>query len=174
MDRQGKEQIIGEIKESFAGVVSIVFAENLGLNVPTVTSMRAEFTKAGCNYRVLKNTLVKIAVKGSKLEPITRFLSGPTAVIWSNDSPSAPAKLALRFAKEQQKFVVKGGFCDGQAFDKTGVDQLATLPGKPELQASMLMTFIAAPTDFVRTLAAGAQNFVYLVDARKRQLEGSP
>jgi large subunit ribosomal protein L10 len=172
MDRQGKEQIIGEIKESFAGVVSIVFAENLGLDVPTVTSMRAEFTKAGCNYRVLKNTLVKIAVKGSKLEPISKFLTGPTAVIWSNDSPSAPAKLALRFAKEQQKFVVKGGFCDGQAFEKPGVEQLAVMPGKPELQASMLMTFIAAPTDFVRTIAAGPQNFVYLIDARKRALEG--
>jgi len=172
MDRTGKEQIIGEIKESFAGVVSIVFAENLGLDVPTVTSMRHEFTKAGCNYRVLKNTLVKIAVKGSNLEPITRFLTGPTAVIWSNDSPSAPAKLALRFAKEQKKFVVKGGFCDGQAFDTAGVDQLASMPGKPELQASLLMTFIAAPTDFVRTIAAGPQNFVYLIDARKRALEG--
>ncbi len=172
MDRQGKEQIIGEIKESFANVVSIVFAENRGLDVPTVTAIRHEFTKAGCNYRVLKNTLVKIAVKGSNLEPITRFLTGPTAVIWSTDSPSAPAKLALRFAKEQQKFVVKGGFCDGQAFDTKGVDQLATMPGKPELQASLLMTFIAAPTDFVRTIAAGPQNFVYLIDARKRALEG--
>jgi large subunit ribosomal protein L10 len=172
MDRQGKEQIIGEIKESFANIVSIVFAENKGLSVPTVTNIRHEFTKAGCHYRVLKNTLVKIAIKGSNLQPIERFLTGPTAVIWSNDSPSAPAKLALRFAKEEQKFVVKGGFCDGQAFEKAGVEQLATMPGKPELQASLLMTFIAAPTDFVRQIAAGPQNFVYLVDARRRQLEG--
>jgi len=173
MDRSGKEQIIGEIKEEFANVVSIILAENHGLDVPTITSMRHEFTKAGCQYRVLKNTLVKIAVKGSSLEPITQFLRGPTAVIWSNDSPSAPAKLALKFAREQERFVVKGGYCDGQSFDVSGVDQLASMPGKDELKSQLLMTFIAAPTDFVRQLVAGPQEFVYLIDARKRALEGA-
>jgi large subunit ribosomal protein L10 len=142
------------------------------MRVPMVTTMRDEFRKAGCHYRVLKNSLVKIAIKGSKLEPMTVHLAGPTAVIWSNESPQTPAKLALKWSKEEPKFVLKGGYFDGAALDTKGVAALSKMPGKPELQASLLMTFIAAPTDFVRTIAAGPQNFVYAIDARRRQLEG--
>ena len=83
-----------------------------------------------------------------------------------------PAKIALKWAKDEPKFVIKGGYFDGSALDAKGVEALSKMPGKPELQASLLMTFIAAPTDFVRTIAAGPQNFVYLLDARRRGLEG--
>jgi large subunit ribosomal protein L10 len=173
MERAAKEQMLGEIKESFANVVSVVLADYRGVDVPTVTNMREEFRKAGCHYRVLKNSLVKIAVKGSPMEGMTSLLAGPTAVIWSNDSPQAPAKVALKWAKDVPKFIIKGGFFDGQVLDPKGVETLSTMPGKPELQASLLMTFLAAPTDFVRTIIAGPQNFVYVLDARKRQLEGA-
>lgn len=172
MDRQTKEQIVGEIKESFEGVLSVVLADYRGVDVPSVTAMREETRKAGCHYRVLKNTLVRIAIQGSKLEPMSTLLAGPTALMWSTESPSAPAKLAVKFAKEEKNFRIKGGFFDGSVLDETQVQQLATMPGKPELQAQLLMTFLAAPTGFVRLLAAGPQNFVYLLDARKRQLEG--
>ncbi len=171
MDRTQKEQVIGEIKENFAGVTSLVLADYRGLDVPTVTSMRHEFAKAGCSYRVLKNTLVKLAIQGTQLEPISVLLAGPTALMWSTESPSAPAKLAVKFAKEQKSFVIKGGFFEGEALDIAGVTQLSTMPDKPELQSTLLMTFLAAPTEFVRQLAAGPQQFVYLLDARKRELE---
>jgi large subunit ribosomal protein L10 len=173
MERAAKEQMLGEIKEAFANVVSVVLADYRGIDVPTVTNMREEFRKAGCHYRVLKNSLVKIAVKGSPMEAMTSLLAGPTAVIWSTDSPQAPAKVALKWAKDQPKFVIKGGYFDGRMLDAKGVDLLSKLPGKAELQASLLMTFIAAPTDFVRTIIAGPQNFAYVLDARKRQLEGA-
>ncbi len=172
MDKAGKEQILGEIKEAFANVQSVVLADYRGITVPVVTAIRDDFRKAGCPYRVLKNSLVKIAVKGSRMEPMTVHLAGPTAVIWSDESPQAPAKVALKWAKEQPKFQIKGGYFDGQALDVAGVKALSTMPGKPELQASLLMTFLAAPTDFVRTIAAGPQNFVYLLDAQRRKLEG--
>jgi large subunit ribosomal protein L10 len=172
MERHEKEQILGEIKEAFADVQSVVLADYRGITVPVVTSMREEFRKAGCHYRVLKNSLVKIAVKGTELEVMSGLLAGPTAVIWSNDIPQAPAKVALKWAKDEPKFVIKGGFFDGKALDAKGVEALAKMPGKPEVQASLLMTFLQVPTDFVRTLIAGPQNFMYALDARKRQLEG--
>jgi large subunit ribosomal protein L10 len=172
MDRSTKEQVVSEIKDSFANVMSVVLADYRGLSVPAVTAMRHEFRKNGCEYRVMKNTLVKIAIKGSSLEPMSKLLTGPTALIWSNESPAAPAKLALQYAKEQKAFVIKGGFFEGQVLDPTGVDQLSKMPGKQELQATMLMTFLAAPQNFVRLVIAAPQNFVYLLDARKRGLEG--
>jgi len=160
MDRVQKEAVLGEIKEAFANVASVVLAENLGVDVPTTTAMRADFQKAGCSYRVLKNSLVKIAVKDSSMEPMTAMLKGPTAVIWSTESPQAPAKLALKWAKEQPKFVVKGGFYDGQVLDAAGVTGLSNLPTKDDARASLLMTFLAAPS-----------TFAYLIDAQKRKLE---
>ncbi len=173
MDRAGKAEILGEIKESFANVASVVIADYSGITVPVVTAMRDDFRKNGCHYRVLKNSLVKIAVKGSSMEPMSALMTGPTCVIWSNESPQAPAKIALKWAKDQPKFTIKGGFFDGQLLDAKGVDSLSKMPGKDEIRASLLMTFLAGPQDFVRTLIAGPQNFMYVLDARKRELEKS-
>lgn len=174
MERAAKQQLIDEVSATFAQISSIVLADFRGLDVGTVTNMRSEFRKAGCGYKVVKNTLIKIAVKDTKMAPMVSLLTGPTAVIWSSESPSLPAKLAVKFAKEQQqKFRIKGGYFEGQVLDAVGVEALSTMPGKPELQASLLMTFLAAPTDLVRTLAAGPMNFLYLLQARERNLGGA-
>jgi len=171
MDRAGKQEVLGEIKEAFQNVASVVIADYRGITVPVVTAMRDDFRKAGCHYRVLKNTLVKIAVKGSKMEPLSQLMAGTTAVIWSNEIPQDPAKIALDWAKKEPKFVIKGGYYEGQLLDAKGIDSLAKMPGKNEIRASMLMTFLAAPQSFVAQLIAGPQNFAYLLDARKRDLE---
>jgi large subunit ribosomal protein L10 len=174
MDRTKKEQVLGEIKEAFANVASVIVADYRGIRVPVVTTMREDFRKAGCHYRVLKNSLVKIAVKGSRMEPMSALMVGTTAVIWSEEAPQPPAQLALKWAKDEPKFVIRGGYYEGQVLDPAGVDALARMPGKNEIRASMLMTLLAAPQGFVAQLAAGAQSFAYLLDARKRQLEGAP
>lgn len=174
MDRNEKAQQVSHIKDYWTNVMSVVLVDYRGVNVPTVTAIRDEFRKAGCQYRVLKNTLVRIAIEGSPLEPMSRFLEGPTALIWSNESASLPAKVATKIARENPKFVIKGGYFDGQALDVKGVEGLSTMPGKDELRAMMLMTLLAAPTDLVRTLAAGATNFVYVLAARERALGDEP
>jgi len=171
MDKTQKQQMLGEIKEAFANVASVVIADYRGIRVPTVTTMRNDFRKAGCHYRVLKNSLVKIAVKGSKMEPLSTLMIGTTAVIWSNEIPQTPAQIALKWAKDEPKFVIKGGYYEGQLLDAAGVGALARMPGKDEIRSSMLMTFLAAPQSFVAQLIAGPQNFAYLLDARKRQIE---
>ena len=171
MDKATKEEVLGEIKEAFTNVASIVIADYRGIRVPVVTAMRDDFRKADCHYRVIKNSLVKNAVKGSKLEPISQLMVGTTAVIWSNEIPQDPAKIALKWAKDEPKFKIMGGFYEGSVLDLAGVNALATMPGKNEIRSSMLMTFLAAPQSFVAQLIAGPQNFAYLLDARKRQLE---
>jgi large subunit ribosomal protein L10 len=173
MERAQKEQVLGEIKEAWQNVASIVIADYKGITVPVVTAMRDDFRKNGCHYRVIKNSLVKIAVKGSKMEPITTLMTGTTAVIWTTgEAPQPPAKIALKWAKEEPKFQIKGGYYEGSLLDKAGVEALSTMPGKPEIRASMLMTFLAGPQSFVAQIAAPIQNFAYLLDARKRHLEG--
>jgi len=170
MDRSEKQQVLGEIKEAFANVVSVVIADYRGITVPVVTAMRDDFRKAGCHYRVVKNSLVKIAVKGSRMEPLSQLMAGTTAVIWSTEVPQTPAQVALKWATPEPKFKIKGGYFEGSLLDPAGIDALAKMPGKNEIRASMLMTFLAAPQSFVAQLAAGPQNFVYLIDARRRAL----
>jgi large subunit ribosomal protein L10 len=171
MDRAAKEKALGEIKESFANVASVVIVDYRGITVPVVTRLRDDLRKNGCHYRVLKNSLVKIAVKGSKMEPMGQLMAGTTAVIWSNEIPQTPAKLALQWVKDEPKLKILGGYYEGSVLDVAGVDALSRMPGKNEIRASMLMTFMAAPQGFVAQLVAGPQNFAYLLDARKRQLE---
>jgi large subunit ribosomal protein L10 len=171
MHKEQKSQVLGEVKEAFQNVASVIIADYRGITVPVVTAMRDDFRKNGCHYRVIKNSLVKIAVKGSKMEPLSQLMVGTTAVIWSNEIPQTPAKLALKWAKDEPKFQIKGGYYEGSVLDLAGVNALSSMPGKDEIRASMLMTFLAAPQSFVAQLNAAPQNFAYLLDARKRQLE---
>ena len=172
MDRVTKEQQVNELKEKLGKTASLVFADYRGIDVPTVTDLRNQFRKAQCEYKVYKNTLVKLAVKGTPMEGVGKHLEGPTAIIFSWESPSAPAKVATKFAKDSEKFVVKGGYFEGSVLDAKGIEGLATMPGKDELRATLLATFMAPATDLVRTLSAGAQNFAYLLSAKQRQAEG--
>jgi len=172
MERAQKQQVLGEIKEAWQNVSSIVIADYRGIKVPVVTTMRDDFRKAGCHYRVIKNSLVKIAVKGSKMEPITQLMVGTTAVIWTDgEAPQPPATVALKWAKDQPKFVIKGGYYEGQVLDAKGVEMLSKLPSKNDVRASMLMTFLAGPQGFAAQLLAGPQSFAYLLEARRKQLE---
>src|SRR5215467_8402896 len=168
MDRVTKEAQVSELKDKLGRVASIVLADYRGIDVPTVTGLRNEFRKVQCEYKVFKNTLVKLAIKGTQLEGMSKYLEGPTAMILSYESPSAPAKVATKFAKDQEKFVLKGGYFEGSVLDVKGVEGLATMPGKDELRAKLLATFMAPATDLVRTLNAGAQNFMYLLAAKER------
>jgi large subunit ribosomal protein L10 len=100
-----------------------------------------------------------------------KYLEGPTAIVFSWESPSAAAKVARDFAKGNEKFKLKGGYLEGNVLDEKGVVASADLPGKDEMRAALLATLVAPATNFVRTLNAGAQNFAYVIDARKRSLE---
>ena len=138
MDRTTKKQMVGEIKETFSDVMSIVLADYRGVDVPTVTAMRDEFREAGCGYRVLKNTLIKVAIKDSEMEPMSAMLAGPTAVIWSNDSPTAPAKIAVKWAKEAKPIhPVLSCWDDNEATDIVNAHNYRWSAGGWDRQADM-------------------------------------
>jgi large subunit ribosomal protein L10 len=173
MDKAAKEAMIDELKGKLAKVASIVVADYKGLDVPTVTGLRDQFRKAQCEYKVYKNTLVKRAMKGTAMEGLSKLFEGTTAVIFSYESPSAPAKVATKFAKDQEKFKIKGAYFEGTVLDEKGVEGLAAMPGKDELRAKLLATLVAPAQSFVRTIAAGPMNFMYLLAAQEKALGGA-
>lgn len=171
MERTQKDTAVGVLKSELARAASLVLADFRGLTVKADTTLRREFRVNGCHYQVVKNTILGLAIKGTPMEGIEKLLVGPTAIAYSLEDPAVPAKVATKLAKTVTKFVIKGGFVEGRALDVKGVEDLSTLPGRDELRATLLATFMAAPQGFVRMLNAGPQNFVYLLAARQEALE---
>lgn len=173
MDRTAKEQTVAELKEKLAKSVALVVADYRGIDVPTVTNLRNLFRKQQCEYKVYKNTLVKRAIAGTQMEPLGKHLEGTNAIVFSNESPSAGAKVATGFAKDNDKFKIKAAYFDGSVFVGKEVEALASMPGKDELRAKLLATLQAPAQNLVATIAAGPMNFMYLLDARSKQLGGA-
>jgi large subunit ribosomal protein L10 len=171
MDRAAKETTVAELKDKLARITSLVVADYRGLDVPTVTGLRNKFRTAQCEYKIYKNTLVKRAIQGTRMEPLGKFLEGTTALVFSYESAAAAAKVATDFARDNDKFKVKAAYFEGSILEGEGVKGLASMPGKDELRASLLATLIAPAQSLLRTLAAGPTNFMYLLDARHKQVE---
>lgn len=171
MERLAKERQVDELKEKLQSSSLVILCDYRGLDVPSVTSLRQSFRKENCEYKVYKNTLVKIAVAGTPMEKIAPLLEGPTAVILSWDHPASAAKIAKDFAKEQKSFQIKGGFLDGGLLTGKQVEEVASMPSKEQILANLLGVLSSPASGLVGVLHAGLQNFVYLLDARKRESE---
>jgi large subunit ribosomal protein L10 len=172
MERSAKDTQIWFIKSRFDKMTAAVFLDFKGMTVEAVTKMRAEFRKAGVEYKVVKNTLVKHALKDAPYKAkLDDVLVGMTGIAWSYEDPSAAAKVVKAFRKDPagEKLQIKAGLIEGSILDATGVEeQLATMPGKNELRAMLLATLQAPLQNFVALLAAPQQNFVYLLAAKER------
>jgi len=173
MERANKEAVVKTISDKFDRMTSAVFLDFKGLDVATVSKLRDEFRKSGVEYKVVKNTLIKHAIKSHAwAKGLDQSLVGMTGVAFSYEDPSAAAKVVKAFRRDpaHDKLKVKAGLIDGQVLAADAVEnQLATMPGKNELRAMLLATLQAPLTNFLQILNAPAQNFVYLLKAKEDQ-----
>ena len=172
MNATEKNASIDSLKTRLASAQSLIIADFRGMTVESDNKLRREFRAVGCEYQVVKNTLLGKALKGTAMEVLESLLAGPTAIAYSVEDPSAPAKVATKVAKAESKFVIKGGYIDGKLLDKRGVEVLSTMPSKDEARATFLATLLAVPQNFLRLLGAAPQNFVYLLSSRESALKG--
>lgn len=121
----------------FANTSMLVVTRNKGLDVAAVTDLRRRMRAAGATYKVGKNRLVTLAAKGTPFEGITPLLTGPTALAWAQD-PVSVAKVAVEFAKTNDKLEILGGNLDGQMLDLNQVKALAELPSLDVLRAQLV------------------------------------
>jgi large subunit ribosomal protein L10 len=179
LNRAQKDQQISTVRERFAKATAAVFLDFRGVDVETITDLRARFRAAGVDYAVVKNNLVKKALADTKLADnaaLAPHLKGPTGIAFSYEDPSLAAKLIKAFRKEgedKEKLTIKCGVLDTEVFDGARVEsELATLPGKDELRSMLLATLLAPMQNLVAQLAAPGQNLAFALDARRRQQEG--
>ena len=159
-----KQAVVSEIAAHLGKAQAVIVAEYRGLDVGAVTDLRSRARKSGLYLRVLKNTLARRAVKGTPFEKLSDQMAGPLMYGIAQD-PVAGAKVLAAFARDNEKFVIKGGAMVDALMSVNDVKVLAALPGRDELLArlvgtlqapvvKLLRTMNEVPGKFVRTLAA--------------------
>lgn len=168
---ESKQQVVNEISDKLQRSVTAVLTDYRGLNVAEATLLRKELRDAGVEYRVLKNTLTKLAAEKAGYEELKKDLVGPTAIAFSYDDPVAPAKILSKFAKEYKKLVLKSGVVEGKIIDLQGISALADLPSREVLLAQVLAGFHAPVSGFVNVMHGNLRNFACVINAIKEQKE---
>lgn len=157
MDRSQKADLVAELKSVFAETTVVVVTRNLGLTVAQSTDLRLKMRDAGAQFKVAKNRLALIALEGSRFSSIGDMLTGPTALATSAD-PVAAAKIAVEFAKTNDRLEIVGGAMGDTLLDVAGIKALAELPSLDALRARLIGLVQAPATKIARTVAEpGAQ-----------------
>ncbi|TNF28885.1 MAG: 50S ribosomal protein L10 [Deltaproteobacteria bacterium] len=173
MNRQEKAEEIQRIQELLDGAQLVVLTEYSGLAVSEMVELRQELRKVTGRYRIVKNTLAKLATKDSDFGGLDKHFKGPIAMAFTTEDPAGVAKALMAFKKTHPKFKVTAGLLPGgSVLGENGVEALSTLPGKDQLRAMLLGTLAGVPRNFVSLMAAPARNFVGVLEARRRQLSG--
>lgn len=154
-----KQAYVASLKELFdAAIGGAVVAYN-GINVENDTKLRKELREAGVEYMVVKNTMLRLAVKGTELEGLCEYFKGDTAIAFSHaEDPMAAARILCKYqdADRSKKFVVKGGFLEGKVLSCADTNAIAKLPGRE----GMLSMFAGALTSTLSGLAVAMQAYV--------------
>ena len=157
MDRSQKADLVAELKNVFTETSVVVVTRNLGLSVAQSTDLRLKMRDAGAQFKVAKNRLAKIAVEGTQYGSISDLLTGPTALATSID-PVAAAKVAVDFAKTNDRLEIVGGAMGDTLLDVAGIKALAELPSLDQLRATIVGLIQAPATKIARTVSEpGAQ-----------------
>ena len=135
---------VEQLTDKLAKAKAVYFTEYHGLNVEDITDLRREFSKNGIEFKVAKNTLIKLAANNNKLTGLNSFLTGSTAIALSYDDPTGPARILKQFKKEHELPAVKGIIFDGEILEGSEFERIADLPTK-EQSLSMLVSALSSP-----------------------------
>ena len=180
MPNQKKVQIVENLKEKLSKAQGVVLTDYQGLSVPEVEVLRRNLQDAGANYQVVKNTLLKLALKDSNFQipnpneaPSSNSqLTGPTGIALSQDDEIKPLKALYDFAKEHKALKIKGGFFEGGWTVCEKLKEIAQLPSREELLAKLLGMMQSPITRFVNVSKGAQKNLVGVLRARAGDLNG--
>ena len=170
LNLEEKKEVVAEVSAKIATAQAVVLAEYRGLPVEAITNLRKQARASGVYLRVLKNTLARRAVQGTPFEKLADQMVGPLAYGISDD-PVAAAKVLQAYAKKNEKLVIKGGAMPNVMMTAKEVGQLASMPSREQLLATLMGTVQAPIAKFVQTLNEVPSKFVRTVAAVRDQKE---
>jgi large subunit ribosomal protein L10 len=169
VNKEAKGNKVSELSELLNSSKATFIADYRGMDVEAVNALRGELRLLGVDYRVAKNTLMRLAAKGTGAECLDPLLQGPTAIAFAGEDVAAPAKVLAELAKTSKFFELKGGVMDGKFLSVDDIKVLADLPSREVLLAMTLRTISAPATNFVGVLAAVPRSLVQVLAAIQEQ-----
>jgi len=150
--KEDKKVIIEELQKKLSETKVVIVTDYKGLNVAEINDLRGKLAESNVEYKVVKNTLLKRAAKGTDISLIEESFKGPSAIALSYDDPVAPAKVLTAFATDHEALDIKIGILDGKVLDLNGIVRLSALPSREALLAQLLSVINGVPTSLVRAL----------------------
>jgi large subunit ribosomal protein L10 len=164
VDRTQKEDMVTSLRATFDDANMVVVTHYSGLTVAELGDLRGQMREAGASFKVTKNRLTRLALVGTKYEGLSDMFTGPTAIAYSDD-PVAAAKVAVKFAKGNEKLIVIGGALGSEVLDVASVQSLATLPSLDELRGKIVGLISAPATRIAGVLQAPAGQVARVIGA---------
>ncbi len=164
MSRERKEQEVVDFRTRLESVETAVIAQNAGLDMPQMNQLRSAARAEGVTVKVMKNTLARRALEGTKFELISSLFAGPT-MLASSEDPVAAAKVVYNFARENDKLVIVGGAIGLAVLDKAGVEKLAKMPSLDGMRSILVGLLQAPATKIAGVLQAPAGQLARVVGA---------
>ena len=170
MNRTEKAELIETLQSAFNESSTVVVAHQVGMTVAESGDLRRKMREAGAGFKVTKNRIAKLALKGTRFEDLDSMFTGPTAVGMSQD-PVAAAKAIVDYAKGNKKITILGGSMDGKTLDQAGVEALAKMPSLDELRGKLVGLVQAPAAKMARVTQASAGKLARVIQARADQLQ---
>ncbi len=176
MDRTQKQKAVDELHAKMTKAEVGIVTRLAGIDVATVTDLRKQLREAGIEYRVVKNTLAKLAAKGTPIEGLAEDFKGPVALAMGYADPVTPAKILTQFVKglpqERSGWLqIQAGVVSGKRLDKAAVSALSSMPGLPELRGKIVGLLAAPASQLARLIATPAGQLARVVDAHAKKAE---
>ncbi|WP_341790122.1 50S ribosomal protein L10 [Rickettsia endosymbiont of Polydrusus tereticollis] len=164
MLRSEKPIVVEELEKVYKESTSVIVAHYHGLTVSQISSLRESLKVKGAGFKVVKNTLAKIAANKAGLDSAVNLFAGPTAIAYSKD-PVEVAKLVVDFAKSNDNLKIVGGIVNDQLLNEHSIRELSKLPSLNELRGKIIGLLQAPATKIVGVLQAPASSLVRVIQA---------
>lgn len=171
MTREDKAGTVATVRERFEKATVALVATNKGLTVAQANRLRATVRRAGGEYKVVKHTLTRRAVDGTRYRDLTRVLRGPQGLVFGFDDPVAVAKALVDFAGESDRLQIDGGAVEGQLIAADGVKALASMPDLGTLRARVAGLICSPGSRIASMTLAPAQRIAGAITALVKKLE---
>jgi len=165
MNKNEKLNVVSAVTEIMEKSTAIFLTDYSGIDVDDINDLRNQFRNEGVNYKVFKNTLFKRALEESgKYEKLAVHLEGMTAFAFADENPVAPAKIIKKYFDKNKKLSLKACYIEGEYYDGSNLNTLASLPSKNDLVASIIGSINAPASGIVGAINAVMRDLVSVID----------
>lgn len=169
MKREEKSKVVADLQQQMGRAKVAILTRFAGLNVEKMTQLRRELRKAAVNYRIVKNTLLRLAIEGTDKKPLGEKLEGPIGLAWSDTDPIAPARILSKFGKDFPELQILIACSDGRLWEPEEIQRWVTLPSLEELRAKLVGLIKNPAVHLVRLLVTPSTRLAQILKAKSEK-----